>query len=201
MAITPFDAYRYYQSIKLHFSSGTYSAVKYNFKTSCNERTFWSRRDKYFFAKAAKKFNNPNELIAYYIAFFVHSKGTAWIGDIVNGDQDIYTRWQKSIQSLHYNFKCDLQKLIELYPDYTFDDFLRQKSHEELPTIIVEMRRENIAIETVVVLHKLTSMINNVVFNDTIFWPDVKNLLIRYSEFVIIHDKSKYINTIKTLFS
>ena len=55
----PFDAYKYYMAIKLHFESDSYDAPKYNFKTSISPQSFWKRRDKYHFAKLSRKFNKP----------------------------------------------------------------------------------------------------------------------------------------------
>ena len=59
----PFDAYKYYMPIKLHFESDSYDAPKYNFKTSISPQSFWKRRDKYHFAKLSRKFNKPDELV------------------------------------------------------------------------------------------------------------------------------------------
>ena len=73
----PFDAYKYYMAIKLHFESDSYDAPKYNFKTSISPQSFWKRRDKYHFAKLSRKFNKPDELVEFYISQFVN--GNKWI--------------------------------------------------------------------------------------------------------------------------
>ena len=80
----PFDAYKYYMAIKLHFESDSYDAPKYNFKTSISPQSFWKRRDKYHFAKLSRKFNKPDELVDFYISQFVN--GNKWIGDMFEGD-------------------------------------------------------------------------------------------------------------------
>lgn len=81
----PFDAFRFYQAIKLHFESNSYDAIKYNYKTSAKHSSFWKRRDKYFFAKIGKQFNSAENLIEYYAAHFV--SGNTWIGDIVKDEK------------------------------------------------------------------------------------------------------------------
>jgi hypothetical protein len=52
----PFESYKLYNALKLHFESG-YDAVKYNFKSNVTPKSFFNRKDKYFFAKLAKKHN------------------------------------------------------------------------------------------------------------------------------------------------
>ena len=50
----PFDVYKLYNALKLHFDNESYDAIKYNFKTTVNPQSFFKRRDKYFFAKLGK---------------------------------------------------------------------------------------------------------------------------------------------------
>ena len=49
----PFESYKLYNALKLHFETDSYDAVKYNFKTSVKPQSFFKRKDKYFFAKIA----------------------------------------------------------------------------------------------------------------------------------------------------
>ena len=107
----PFDAYRYYQSIKLHFESDSYDAPRYNYKTSAKPQSFWKRRDKYHFAKLAKRFKEPMELIEYYVANFVNSDKT-WIGDMLESDE-AYKNHVRRSQSIGYTLKQDLVNLSE----------------------------------------------------------------------------------------
>ena len=92
----PFDAYKYYMAIKLHFESDSYDAPKYNFKTSISPQSFWKRRDKYHFAKLSRKFNKPDELVDFYISQFVN--GNKWIGDMFEGDE-YFTEWKRKKES------------------------------------------------------------------------------------------------------
>ena len=74
MIMEPYDAFRFYQSMKLHFESDSYDAIKYNYKTSVKPQSFWKRKDKYFFAKVGRKFDSAKELINYYAAHFIQDK-------------------------------------------------------------------------------------------------------------------------------
>lgn len=175
----PFEAYRYYQSIKLHFESDSYDAPKYNYKTSAKPQSFWKRRDKYFFAKLAKRFKEPMEIIQFYVANFVNSDKT-WIGDMLESDE-LWKHHVRKTQSIGYTFKQDLVKLSEGVDSF---DELFKLSDGTYPPILRIYLEGDINIETVVIIHKLTGFINKVAVNDPITWPDVKRKLLKYEPFL-----------------
>ena len=186
----PFDAYRYYQSLKLHFESKTYDAAKYNFKTSANAKSFWKRSDKYHFAKVAKRFNDVPEMIGYYASHFVN--GTKWIGEMLNAE-DVYQSWLKRMQSISYIFEQDLN-FLSLQSE-SFDALLKSKEGEH-PSIITYYLQEEISLETVVIINKLTGFMNKAdkEITETIMWPDVSLKIRKYDTFVQVNtDKMKKI--------
>ena len=78
----PFESYMLYNALKLHFES-SYDAVKYNFKSNVTPSSFFKRKDKYFFAKLAKKYNG--ELKDFYISQFINTE--KYVGDMIaSGD-------------------------------------------------------------------------------------------------------------------
>lgn len=174
----PFDAYRFYQSMKLHFESDSYDAIKYNYKTSVKPQSFWKRRDKYFFAKVGKKFDDASELIKYYVSYFIQDKN--WIGDMLD-DDDTYRLYQKRMQSLGYIFEQDMNTLAELG---NFDQVL--DSSDGHPQIITSYMSGDINIESVVILNQLTGFMNraNKEITETIVWPEVSRKIRKYSPFV-----------------
>jgi hypothetical protein len=123
----PFDAFRFYQSIKLHFESDTYDAIKYNYKTSAKPNTFWKRKDKYFFAKVGKRFNTVPDLVSYYVSHFIND--TKWIGEMIHDDTP-YNQWLKTNQSISYIFEQDLYKLKEEFDQ--FDDLFNINVHPNI---------------------------------------------------------------------
>ena len=176
----PFDAYRYYQSLKLHFESKTYDAAKYNFKTSANPKSFWKRNDKYHFAKVAKRFKDTPELIGYYASHFIN--GTKWIGEMLNAEE-VYQSWLKRMQSISYIFEQDLNHLsLECE---SFDDLLFSKDGNH-PAIITYYLQEEISLETVVIINKLTGFMNKAdkEITETIMWPDISLKIRKYDPFV-----------------
>lgn len=174
----PYDAFRFYQSMKLHFESDSYDAIKYNYKTSVKPQSFWKRRDKYFFAKVGKKFDDASELIKYYVSYFIQDKN--WIGDMLD-DDDTYRLYQKRMQSLGYIFEQDMNSLAELG---NFDQVL--DSSDGHPQIITSYMSGDINIESVVILNQLTGFMNraNKEITETIVWPEVSRKIRKYSPFV-----------------
>jgi len=174
----PYDAFRFYQSMKLHFESDSYDAIKYNYKTSVKPQSFWKRRDKYFFAKVGKKFDDASELIKYYVSYFIQDKN--WIGDMLD-DDDTYRLYQKRMQSLGYIFEQDMNTLAELG---NFDQVL--DSSDGHPQIITSYMSGDINIESVVILNQLTGFMNraNKEITETIVWPEISRKIRKYSPFV-----------------
>ena len=178
ITMDPFDAFRFYQSIKLHFESDSYDAIKYNYKTSAKPNIFWKRKDKYFFAKVGKRFNNVPDLVSYYVSHFVND--TKWIGEMINDDTP-YNQWLKTNQSISYIFEQDLYKLKEEFDQ--FDDLFNINVH---PNIVNKYLQGEISLETVVIINNLVGFIRKAdkQITETIVWPDVSRKIRKYAAFV-----------------
>jgi len=173
----PYDVYKYYMAMKLHFESDSYEAPKYNYKTSAKPQSFFQRRDKYHFAKLGRKFDEPEELINFFTAQFTASD-KSWVGDMLQ-DEEKYVEWQRRQQSLSYNFEQDLNKLAEEVD--TFDDLLTiQKG--SYPLVIQKFLQDEISLETVVILDQLTEFMRRAdrTITETIVWPDLSKRIRKY---------------------
>jgi hypothetical protein len=178
MSLDPYHCYYVYNAMRLHFTSD-YDAMKYKFKTSANPKSFVKRRDKFFFGKVARKFNETKELIDYFVAHM--SKGNLWVGDMLS-DDETYKTWMKRNQSLGYNFKSDLENIsIDIS---RFDDIIVYK--DPYPIIIQRYLEGEVCIETIVILNKLTNFIEECDSKivDSIAWPDIKRLIYNYDPFL-----------------
>ena len=187
MRMEPFEAYRYYQSLKLHFENESYNAPKYNYKTSAKPQTFWKRKDKYFFAKVGRMFDTPPELINYYAAHFVADNN--WVGDMLS-DEQVYRDWQKRTESMGYNFQQDLEKVNVESFDQLFD------LGNQYPKVVEAYLSNDINIESVAILNKLTSFMSRAdkTVSDPILWPDVSRKIRKYSLLMNVNtDKKKKI--------
>lgn len=178
--VTEYDAYYYYIAIKLHFESSNYDALKFNFKTSVTPKSFWKRKDKYYFSKMSKLVSSKEELINFYVAHFIKKRNN-WIGHIVE-EQEVYYEWLKRSQSLSYYLKTDIEMLAEKYEK--FDSLFEIKSDKTYPNVIDEYIREDIMIETVSILDQFTGFLNSVKVSDTLVYPDIKKKIQKYSPFI-----------------
>lgn len=187
MTIEPYDVYKYYMSLKLHFESDTYDALKYNYKTSAKPQAFFKRRDKYHFAKLGRKYESVNELVNFFIAQFTHSIDNKWIGNMLN-DEEAYKQWQRRIQSLSYTFETDINSLAEEVD--SFDDLFEITDESPYPVVVNAYMQETISLETVVILESLTGFLSvaDKKVTDTIVWPEISKRIRKYKPFLNFND-------------
>ena len=133
----PFESYKLYNALKLHFESDSYDALKYNFKTSVKAQSFFKRKDKYFFAKLAKTYER--DLKEFYIANFKND--VKYVGDMLNeGGERYYRDHKKVMESLSYQFENDINKLRDM--NVEFDSLLEAEENNH-PLIIKLWMRES----------------------------------------------------------
>ena len=180
-----FEAYSIYHAVYLHFTTD-YDAFKYKFKTRVNEQSFYKRRDKYFFSKAAKTYSTHDKLLDFYGAQYSDGNTKKHISDFFNDDGDkLYLDWQKKFQSFSWFFKNELTYLQDTYD--TFDVlFVNDGMY---PPIIKEYLSDSISAETVVALDKLLGFVRKINSKDILMWPDKQRFLLKYSPFVKVDTK------------
>ena len=187
----PFDAYSMYNALKLHFEQDSYDAVKYNFKSNVSPKSFFARKDKYFFAKLAKTYDD--KLLQYYIANF--KNGISYVGDMLNeGGETNFKQHMKVRESIHREFQKDINSLIDM--DIQFDDlFITKQTH---PLIVKLLMREEISLETVVILDSILGFMKREgsKITETIIWPDISRKIMKYKPFVDFN-KDKCVSIIK----
>lgn len=175
----PFDSYKLYNALKLHFETN-YDAVKYNFKSNVTPQSFFKRKDKYFFAKLAKKYNG--ELKDFYISQFINTE--KYIGDMMDKDaEENYAKYKKIKESIHRVFSVDINILDEQEKQF---DSLFKSENGQVPLIVKLWMQEEISLETVVILNSIFGFIGreSVNISDTIIWPEIKRLIEKYTPFV-----------------
>ena len=194
----PYDVYKYYMAMKLHFESDSYEAPKYNYKTSARPQSFFKRRDKYHFAKLGRKFDEPEELINFFTAQFTASDKT-WVGDMLQ-DEEKYTEWQRRQQSLSYNFEQDINKLAEEAD--TFDELLETREGNNYPLVIEKFLQDEISLETIVILDRLTGFMRRAdrTITETIVWPDLSKRIRKYG-LLLRFDKNRMRQVVLRIFT
>lgn len=182
----PFDAYKLYNALKLHFESDSYDAVKYNFKTSVKPQAYFQRRDKIFFARLAKRYPKEEQLIEYLVANFVN--GTKWVGELTDDEGEKYLKeWIRTKEAISYEFQKDIDTLYAKcsVEQITFDDLLQVKN-KQIPQVCILYKREEIKLTTLVILNRLTRFMHhaNTRITETIVWPDLYRLVVKSDPFV-----------------
>ena len=191
-----FEVYKIYLAIKLHFTSKnqSYDFHKHNGRTTARLETFTKRRDRYFFHKLSKSYNDSS-IVNYFLSNFV-SNTNLWVGDIIGktGD-DHYKQWSKKIEALHYYYEQDIDYILER--KISFDDIFTSKDGQH-PPILKMFLSKRINFETVIILDDILSFSKRLNKNikETVLWPKIYDRMIRYKPF-LIYNVTKYKKTLK----
>lgn len=104
-----FRAFKYFQAIKLHFTSERYDAIEMNGRVSGSRETFDKRRDRGLFEKLSRKFDTDKELIQFLIANFAYGHRNV----VYSSESDsYYDLWMKRKESISRVFETDLYGII-----------------------------------------------------------------------------------------
>jgi hypothetical protein len=170
------EAYQMYLGLKLHFTTD-YDYKKYGGKTSATKASFFKRKDRYFFARVARKYDTKTQ--EYFVSNFVKSpKG--WLGDF---KEENYLEWSKNKQSLTYNFITDMSFLFEQVDDFDSIFSLQTGKH---PVLLKNFLAKRISLETMVILEGLLSYVKRFDegMKDDLVWPDSRRLIVKYATFL-----------------
>ena len=149
--MTAFECYQHYLSLKNHFTNPKYDFFKYGAKTRASVTSFNKRRDKYFFEKTSRKYNDK-EVLDFLVSNFVASDNpqNLWIGEIISSGERTYADWMRRQQSLTYLFK---EQSNELFSETKLDDALNcSKGH---PPVLKKFLSGKISLETLVIYDKI----------------------------------------------
>ena len=151
MIVTPFETYQHYLSLKNHFTNPKYDFFKYGAKTRASMASFNKRKDKYWFEKTSRKYNDK-EVLDFLVSNFVASDNpqNLWIGEIISSGERTYADWMRRQQSLTYLFK---EQSNELFSETKLDDALNcSKGH---PPVLKKFLSGKISLETLVIYDKI----------------------------------------------
>ena len=183
-----FEVYKIYLAIKLHFTSKnqSYDFHKHNGRTTARLETFTKRRDKYYFHRLSKSYDNKS-IVNYFLSNFV-SNTNLWVGDIIGkaGDEH-YKQWSKKIESLHYYYEKDIDYIIERMTtkDIKFNDLFLSMDGQH-PPIIKMFLAKKINFETLIILDdilRFTKKLNKNI-KEKVLWPKLFDRMKRYKPFL-----------------
>jgi len=183
MIVSPFETYQHYLSLKNHFTNPKYDFFKYGAKTRASMTSFNKRKDKYWFEKTSRKYNDK-EVVDFLVSNFVSADNpqNLWIGEIISSGERNYADWMRRQQSLTYLFK---EQSNELFSENKLDDvFNCSKGH---PPVLKKFLSGTISLETIVIYHKIFLFGN--IFDKKLLdpvWETVSLKIKKYSPFLNI---------------
>jgi len=179
-----FNAYKLYLAVKNHFTTN-YDFFKYNGKVNAKEDSFLKRRDKFFFAKLQRKYNN-DQLRDLFVSNFADGEDF-WIGNVLTQKaESVYTEWKARQMKLSYILEQDLKFLLDYYNERNLDFnslFVMENGH---PILLQCVLRNDIYVETMIIIDRVLNYSRrwNKVLDDPV-WTEFKKRMDKYSPFVL----------------
>jgi len=183
LKVTSFETYQHYLSLKNHFTNPKYDFFKYGAKTRASVTSFNKRKDKYWFEKTSRKYNDK-EVVDFLVSNFTATDNpqNLWIGEIINSGERTYAEWMKRQQSLTYLFK---EQSNELFSENELESvFDCSKGH---PPVLKKFLSGKISLETLVIYERIFLFGNK--FDKKLLdpvWESVSLKLKKYSPFLNI---------------
>ena len=192
----PVDAYRQYLSLKNHFTKEKYDYHKYCGKSRATVQSFYKRKDRFWFEKLARN-KDDKEVVDFFVSNFITCTDPSklWIGEMIREGEDRYVAWKKRNQSLSYVFKEEIESI---FADNNFDSMFSMDGSRH-PQILKEYLRNNISIETMVILDNILGFRNE--FDKKLqdpVWQTVSMRMKKYSPFLHI-DVFRYKKVLKEI--
>ena len=172
------DVYLMYCALKAHFQ-GDYDYHKFGGKTKTKRESYYKRKDRFFFAKTAVKYEDT-EVLNYFVSNFIHDRS----GYIANFTDKNYETWMNKRAMFYEIFSQEMQPFVK-----NFEPLFECESGQH-PTLLKEYMGKRISLETMSVLDDLVEFSKKwdkeLVWDDFV-WPDVKKLMNNYKGFLTIN--------------
>jgi len=191
MIMEPFEVYRYYLALRLHFTTDSYDVIEQKGRVRATKNSFLKGRDLLSINRVAETYSDK-DIVNFLVANFV--SGDRWGGVFDVEAKDRYQGWKKRIESISYTFKKEIDKAVT-YSDKNGIAFnqLFSCNNGQHPPIVKMYLRNDISIETLVILNKLNNFTDQLDqdLKDDLVWPDTSRIIKKYSPFLEIK-KDKY---------
>ena len=184
------DVYLMYCALKAHFQ-GDYDYHKFSGKTKTKRESYYKRKDRFFFAKTAVKYEDT-EVLNYFVSNFIHNRS----GYIANFTDKNYETWMNKRAMFYEIFSQEMQPFVK-----NFEPLFECESGQH-PTLLKEYMGKRISLETMIVLDDLVEFSKRwdkeLVWDDFV-WPDVKKLMNNYKGFLTIKTDKYRIRLLKLI--
>lgn len=174
-----FDCYQTYLAVNNHFKQKSYDFFKYHGKINVRHTSYETRKDKYFFEKASRKFKR-DDFIKYLVANF--TRGNTWIGELLTPKTEIdFKKWRKRIESLTYNFKEELSQIYDKEENFNRLFVIEKGKH---PYAFRLYQRGTVSLETLVLLDDLVHFTKHWSKHDDLILNELIELIQKYRPFL-----------------
>lgn len=182
----PFEVYKLYLALKLHFTTEKYDITKTRGAVKASEKAFLKRKDIIAMRKLARDYKKK-EIIDLLVANFV--SGDKWGGMFDTRSAEVYQEWKARKARRDYQFEQDIELIkLEMEKESISNPFVADSGQHALVYRLYLGKK--ISIETLVLLDKLFKMSDN---GDDIFLESINLLIRKYRPFVKLTDKMRYV--------
>lgn len=169
--ITGFKAYKYYMSLKLHFTKDNYNVFETRGHVKGSEQTFLARNDRFIFERIARTYENDRGVIQFFVANFAYGNDTA-VYDLAEADNN-YLEWQRRKQSLTKVFSDDLSKIIFQVEKNKLDvKNVFEFVSGTYPLVLKMFIGKQLTIESMFLLNKLVGYLDKWDNSTMLLWED-----------------------------
>lgn len=185
----PYDVYRLYMAIKLHFTTDSYDISKTKGNVKDCRNAFLKRKDIFAFRKLGQKYSKQ-EVINFLVANF--TRGDKYGGVFDREAEEVYENWKARQQKLSYTFSNEVNFILFESEKSGEDPFTANNGSH--PLILRLYLGKKISLETLIILDKLFDFrysLDTSLEYDFV-WKEVSRLIKKYRIFIKI-DKEKYL--------
>ncbi len=178
----PFDVYKIYLALKLHFTTESYDITIHKFAAKGKKETFLKRKDLMVLRKLARDYPRQT-IIDILVSNFV--SGDRWGGMFDAEALETYKVWKNNKEKRAYTFEQDLHAIQLRMEKDNIEDATVSDQH---PLILKMLLGKQIALETVVIFNKAINFIDD--YSDDLILKDTCLLVRKYSPFVVKNTKT-----------
>lgn len=191
MNMEPYEVYRYYLALRLHFTTDKYDAIKQQGRVRASKQAFMKRNDLLAIRRVAENYSDK-EIVDFLVANF--TSGDRWGGVFDVDAKERYTNWKKRIESMSYTFEKEVSVINSFCVNKNTEfSSIFSTAKDQHPYIIKMYLRGDVSIETLVILNKLLDYVPvlDEKLSKDVVWPDVSRIIKKYTPFLTI-SKEKY---------
>jgi len=169
--ITGFKAYKYYMSLKLHFTKDAYNVFETRGNVKGTEQTFLARSDRFLFDRIARTYETDKEVIQFFVANFAYGNDAA-VYDMDEARNN-YIEWQRRKQSLTKVFSDDLSKItFQIEKNRIDPKNVFEFVSGTYPLVLKMFIGKQLSIESMFLLNKLVGYLDLWDNSSMILWED-----------------------------